>query len=420
MDKVWAIIKREYLSRVRSKGFVIGTILSPLLMISFIIVPVLIARYSGRDSYRLAVLDQSGDPEFITRLDQLLTGKNELGERLEVKYEVVPAGENPETRRAELNRQMADGAIAGYLVVPRGVTEAEKVALHTKSVSDFTLRGRVSDALNDAVFERRLTQAGFDAGKIREMGRDVRIEMINERGERERGQTFILAYGLLMILYITILIYGVTMMRGVIEEKQSRIVEVLLSSVRPFQLMLGKLVGIGLVGLTQYTVWAVTALLISFLAAAPALALGGNRLPKLPATVLVFFVVYFILGYFLFATLYAMVGAMVSSEEDGQQLQMPVTMAIVIPMIVSSVVLRNPDGMTSTILSLIPLFSPVLMFMRICIQQPPWWQIALSIILLIGTILGAVWVAAKIYRVGILMYGKRPSLPEVVRWLKYT
>jgi ABC-2 type transport system permease protein len=206
----------------------------------------------------------------------------------------------------------------------------------------------------------------------------------------------------------------------VLEEKQSRIIEVLLSSVRPFDLMLGKLIGIGMVGLTQYLIWAFFGLLIGVIAALPAISASWSSIPRIPVAQLIFFVVFFVLGYFLYATLYAMVGAIVSSEEDGQQVQLPVTMTLVIPMLMLSMVMRNPNGTVSTILSMIPIFSPVLMFLRIGLQMPPWWQIALSIALLIMTILGLVWVAAKIYRVGVLMYGKRPTLPELAKWLRYS
>jgi ABC-2 type transport system permease protein len=209
-------------------------------------------------------------------------------------------------------------------------------------------------------------------------------------------------------------------MRGVLEEKQSRIIEVLLSSVRPFDLMLGKLIGIGMVGLTQYLVWAFFGFLISGIAALPAMEASWNRIPRIPVAQLVFFVIFFVLGYFLYATLYAMVGAIVSNEEDGQQVQLPVTMTFVVPMLMSSMVMRNPSGTLSTILSMVPIFTPVIMFLRIGLEMPPWWQIALSIFLLIVTILGLVWVAAKIYRVGVLMYGKRPTLPELARWLRYS
>jgi ABC-2 type transport system permease protein len=217
-----------------------------------------------------------------------------------------------------------------------------------------------------------------------------------------------------------VLIYGVTVMQGVIEEKQSRIIEVLLASVRPFDLMLGKVIGIGLVGLTQYLVWAASGLLISGLTAAPALAMYAEKIPKISAPLMIFFVVYYLLGYFLYATLYAMVGAIVSNGDDGQQAQMPITMTFMLSVILSTLVMENPNGLASTILSLVPFFGPSLMFLRIVLEAAPGWQIALSIGLMIATIIGAVWVAARIYRVGVLMYGKRPTIPELARWLKYS
>lgn len=420
MDKVIAIIKREYLTRVRSKGFVIGTILSPLLMLSFIVVPVLIVGRGGSSEYHLVVLEQTGDAELTTRMDQMLTANNSKSDKYTVDWEVVPQGENLDGRRPALDDQMKKGRINAYLVLPNGVLDKDAVTLRAKNVSDFSNRSRIERAVNGAISERRLTRAGLNPEQVKNLNREVDLQVENPEGQSERGQTFILAYGLLMIIYITILLYGVAVMRGVIEEKQSRIVEVLLSSVRPFQLMLGKLVGIGLVGLTQYAVWTISALLISTFAAAPAFAMGAFKFPSIPFSLLFFFVLYFLLGYFLFATLYAAVGALVSSEEDGQQMQLPVTMLIVIPMVFSSAILRNPNSTLSMVLSMIPFFSPVLMFMRICLQQPPAWQIIVSIVLLLGTILGAVWLAAKIYRIGILMYGKRPTLPEIARWLKYT
>ena len=419
MDKVIAIIKREYLTRVRSKGFVIGTILSPLIMLSFIVVPVLVVGRGGTSDYHLVVLEQTADAELTTRLDQLLMANNNKADKYTVHWEVVPQGENLDSRRPALDDRMKQGLINGYLVLPNGVLDKDAVTLRAKNVSDFANQNRIERAVNGAVSERRLARAGLNPEQVRTLNREVDLQVENPEGQSERGQTFILAYGLLMIIYITILLYGVAVMRGVIEEKQSRIVEVLLSSVKPFQLMLGKLLGIGMVGLTQYAVWTVSVLLISTFAA-PAFMMSGFKFPNVPISLLFYFVLFFLLGYFIFATLYAAVGALVSSEEDGQHMQIPVTMLIVVPMVFSSAILRNPNSTLSVVLSLIPFFSPVLMFMRICLQQPPFWQIALSIVLMLGTILGAVWLAAKIYRVGILMYGKRPTLPEIARWLRYT
>ena len=184
--------------------------------------------------------------------------------------------------------------------------------------------------------------------------------------------------------------------------------------------MLGKLVGVGLVGLTQYAVWAICGVLLSGLAAAQALAIGAFKLPQISVSLMVFFVVYFLLGYFLYATLYIMVGAIVSNEDDGQQMQLPMMVLIVCAPAASTIVWRNPDSAAAILVSLIPFFSPTAMFFRIAIQQPPWWQIALSIALMIGAILGSVWLAAKFYRIGVLMYGKRPTLPELAKWLRYS
>jgi ABC-2 type transport system permease protein len=420
MDKLKAIIKREYLTRVKSKGFIIGTILSPVLMMSFAVVPILITRAGGPENYRVTVLDQTGDAVLFERIEKLLAPEGPRDDRYQLQREAIGPDESLADRQQQLNQKVVAGEIDGFMVLPKDVLTANRVIYYAKNVGDFGSRSQISDALSKAVIERRVTQAGLQTETVRQLTSNVRLDIRNTRGEKERGQTFILSFGLLMIIYITILVYGVMVMRGVMEEKQSRIIEVLLSSVRPFDLMLGKLIGIGLVGLTQYLTWAIFGALISAVTTLPILAANWDKMPKIPIAQLIFFVVYFVLGYFLYATLYAMVGSIVSNEEDGQQVQMPVTMTIVVPVMLSTLVLKNPSGMASTILSMIPFFSPVLMFLRIGLETPPWWQIALSIVLMIATILGAVWVASKIYRVGVLMYGKRPTLPELMRWLKYS
>jgi ABC-2 type transport system permease protein len=247
----------------------------------------------------------------------------------------------------------------------------------------------------------------------------VNLVVVNERGESERGRVM-MAFMLVMFIYITVLIYGVSVMRGVMEEKQSRIIEVLLASVRPFDLMLGKVIGIGLVGLTQYLVWAIFGVAISVVSAGAAVAVSGANIPKISASLMLFFITYYLLGYFLYATLYAMVGAIVSSEDDGQQIQWPISMTFAASLVVSTLAMENPNGVAVTVLSLVPFFGPSLMFLRIALGTAPAWQIAASICILIGTIALVVWVTAKIYRVGVLMYGKRPTLPELLRWLKYS
>lgn len=421
MDKLLAIIKREYLIRVRSKGFILGTVLTPLLMAGIAFLPMLLFGKGGeRATFKLIVLDQSKSPAIYQELAKALTRPDEKGDHYEISQEII-APERTEARQQELNELIKQDKLNAYLILPPDVLEAGKVFQRAKNVNDFANVGRLRNALNQTIIEQRMLREGISPEKVREVSKDINVEFINERGETESplakwGFSFLLG----IILYISILVYGMYVMRGVIEEKQSRIIEVLLSSVKPFQLMLGKVTGIGLVSLTQVSIWVGSIMAITTFAAAQAIAFGDFKFPRVPVSLVFFFLIFFVLGYFLYATMYAIVGAIVSNEEDGQQAQLPITMCLVLPYIFSSFVLSKPDSLFSVILSMIPLFSPILMFMRITVQQPPWWQIALSIGLLIGSVFGSIWLAAKIYRVGVLMYGKRPSLPELFKWLKYT
>ncbi len=419
MNKLLTIIKREYLTRVKSKGFVIGTIIGPLVMSSFVLVPFLLGRYSGPDKYSIVLLDQTGDAALFERLDALLKPVRSGQPRYELSREKPGSDEDIEARRQILAERLARKEIDGYLVLPQDTLSRKEITIYSKNSSAVIGRVRLEDALNKAISERRIALAGLDADRVRELIKDITLKAVNERGESGRGR-IILAFTLLMFLYLTILVYGVTVMRGVTEEKQNRIIEVLLSSVSPFYLMMGKVIGIGLVGLTQYLVWSVFGIVISMLSAAPALAMYADQIPRLSIWLFVFFVVYYLLGYFLYATLYAMVGAIVSNDDDGQQAQMPITMTFMIAMILSTLVMENPSGTAATVLSLVPFFGPSLMFLRIALEAAPAWQIALSIALMVATIIGVVWLASKIYRIGVLMYGKRPTIPELLRWLRYS
>ncbi len=419
MDKLKAIIKREYLTRVRSKGFIIGTILSPLLMSSFILAPVLIGRSAGPDKYQITVLDQSGDQLLFESLSREL-GSNRPNQPLyALTREGIKSQEELESRQRELSERIAEKQLDGYLILPREALKQLEIKFYAKNASSRSNRARVRDALNKAITNRRIAIEGLNSERIHELTRNVELTVVNERGESDRGR-LLLALILVMFIYLTVLVYGISVMRGVMEEKQSRIIEVLLASVRPFELMLGKVIGIGLVGLTQYVVWAFFGVALSVLSATASIAVLGSSLPKISVSLMVFFIIYYLLGYFLYATLYAMVGAMVSSEDDGQQAQWPITMTFAASVLISTLAMENPNSLAVTILSLIPFFAPSMMFLRIALGAAPIWQIAVSILLLIVTIIGVTWIAAKIYRVGVLMYGKRPTLPELARWLKYS
>ncbi|HEY7180893.1 MAG TPA: ABC transporter permease [Blastocatellia bacterium] len=419
MDKLKAVIKREYLTRVRSKGFIIGTILSPLIMSSFIVVPFLIGRSARQENYQIVALDQSGDAKLFERLTLALSPTKPGQPRYELLREEIGSQEQLDARRQALSKRIADKQLDGYLILPPDALRQEEIKFYAKNSTDFANRGQLQGALRNAISDRRMALAGLDAERIHNLMRTVDLTVVNARGESEGGRVMV-AFILVIFIYITVLLYGMTVMRGVIEEKQSRIIEVLLASVRPFDLLLGKVLGIGLVGLTQYAVWAVSGLALSAVAAGGAIMVAGFDMPKIPVSLMIFFITYYLLGYFLYAALYAMIGAMVSSEDDGQQLVLPVTMTFALSFIISTMALQNPNGLAVTILSLIPFFGPSLMFLRIALGAAPAWQIATSIILFVLTIVAVTWIAAKIYRVGVLMYGKRPTLPDLARWLKYS
>ncbi len=426
MNKTLVVIKREYLTRVRSKAFIIGTIISPLLILALMILPSLLTFKSG-GSRHITVLDQSGDSQIYEGIKKRLEeGELSSGEKRSIgnttfKLERVIVAPDQDVRALadSYNDKVANVSDEATLILPKGILNSQSPEYRAKNPSDMVV-GNVERSLNDVLRTRRLAQAGLDKSKIDEYTKSIELVKTNPQGEEEKGiPRFLIGMVMLFFIYMTTLFYGIFVMRGVIEEKQSRIVEVVISSIKPFQLMMGKLLGIGLVGLTQYSIWVLC--LIAFAKFGLSMfASQGVTMPEIPISWLIYFIIYFVLGYFLFATLYAMVGAMVSTEEDAQQAQTPVTLIIILPMLLFGMVMANPDSTVSTVLSMIPFFSSTLMIMRIAMVNPPLWQVIGSMVGMILTIIAAVWVVSRIYRVGILMYGKRPSIAELGKWIRYS
>jgi ABC-2 type transport system permease protein len=428
------------MTRVRTRAFLIGTIITPVLMLALTLLPSFFAARGGGE-IQLVVLDQSGDPGLFEALSRKLGGnappenatsrspgdseqaaaRPGRDSRYSLTRVVVPPGQNIDEVTEEYDREIRAGSNRAYLVLPPDILSGGEPEYNAKNIDIST--GGLARPISAAVTERRLIKEGFPPDKILSSmkGVEMKTNRVTPEGKSEESGAalFFVGIAMLIFIYTTILIYGLSVMRGVIEEKQSRIVEVVISSVKPTQMMLGKLIGIGLVGLTQYLIW-VSAAGLLFVFGASVVASGGFTLPRLPLSLLAYFVIYFVLGYFLFATLYVIVGAMVSSEEEAQQAQFPVTMLIIMPMMLFTLVMSNPNSTASVVLSMVPFFAPTLMMMRITIANPPAWQLLGSIALMLLAIMGAIWLAAKIYRVGILMYGKRPSLAELGRWLRYT
>jgi ABC-2 type transport system permease protein len=431
MNKTFVIIKREYTTRVHTKGFIIGTILTPLLMLAMVLVPGLLAMRGASSDRRITILDQSGDPLLIEAIKRRAEGEprdNELSSvdgrlaRFSITHVPVPADKNIDEVRTDYNLKAESDPDFAYIVLRQRVLDDASPEYYSRSLSSFSM-DNIERTVGSAIVERRLVRAGLDPAKVNSYTRrvEMKTKKIGPTGEtdEEAFMGFLIPYFMLFFIYITIFMYGITVMRGVIEEKQSRIVEVIVSSVKPMQMMMGKLIGIGLVGLTQVVIWALSFMLIAAFGAS-LFGASASSLSKIPPSLALYFVVFYVLGYFLYATLYAIVGAIVSTEEEAQQAQMPVTLLIVAPMFLFTMIMSNPNSSSSIAFSLVPFFTPTLMMMRIAIVNPPLWQVLLSIVLMVAAILGAVWVAAKIYRVGILMYGKRPSIAELGRWLRYS
>ncbi len=423
MRKMLTIVRREYLSRLKTKGFVIGTVLTPVLLLSFRLVPEWLMAREPDQPKRIAVIDQTH--EILEALRANVNDKNENGDLLYTFFNYEAPPEELEKAKNALSEQVAQGALDGYIIIPSSVYEDGKVEYFSKSVTNFRDNGRIRSGLSHVVTESRIQKSGMHSEQVRQLVQRVPLRTVRTSGGKEQeesGQTEKLVWLMVMLIYMAMIIYGQIVMRSVIEEKSSRVIESVISSIKPFHLMAGKILGIGALGLTQYAIWA---LVLGLLPHMGGLFAGKNAmgmlatLPALPLQSLAFFIVFFVLGYFLFATMYAAVGAMVNSEQEAQQLVFPVVMLVIIPLLFTLYIISNPNSRMAVVLSLIPFFAPLTMFARVVVLTPPAWQIALSIVLLIATILAMIWLVGRIYRVGVLMYGKRPTLPELLKWIKY-
>jgi ABC-2 type transport system permease protein len=424
MRKIWLVVKREYLTRVRTKGFILSTVGLPLISVGIFAISLALATRKADHPLKISIVDNLGG---LT--PQILLGLKGKSPDDQPRFQLVRAWDRPASEtmaHEELTRQVRDGQLDGFLEVPKGILNGDEATFRTRNTEDYQTTRAIGRALNNALIARRLQDRGVKIDDLTEVmhGVDLNLVKVTRTGESaEHGQGALVQLSIVMILYITLLVYGVMTMRSVLEEKTTRIVEILASSVSPVHLLTGKILGVAGVALTQYLIWMISAALVSTYGAAVGSAFRpGAATPNLhlPISYLVYPVIFFLAGYFLYASLYAAIGSMVSSEEELQQVQMPVTMVLVACFVLYPLIQRAPNSPLAVALTLIPFFSPILMVFRITVQTPPFWQIALSLAICLATTIGVVRVSAKIYRVGILMYGKRPSLVELLRWLRYT
>ncbi|MBA2705030.1 MAG: ABC transporter permease [Blastocatellia bacterium] len=448
MRKFIAIVKREYLQRLHSRMFLLITVLGPVMISLFGIAPALVLSIKAGGPVRIAVVDQTGKlyqgiHESVmddtvkreSRQDQItgsVANKNaserlqQVGEQQEGRYELQEVrleGRPLNEVKKELDRRVLAKQLDGYLVLPLYLLRDGKPEYFGRNPGDVFTRKFLQDAISRAVRQQRLAEANIDSRIVEELSEPVQLDAMRVSatgdGVRDSGEGFALVFGAGFIMYLTILMYGQMILGAVIEEKETRIGEILFSSVKPFKLMMGKLVGVSLLALTQLAIWGL-AFAAFALYGVGVLAARGMPLnvPHVPLIHFVYFGLFFLLGYFIYSTIYALIGSMVTSAQEGGQLSMPVVLFPLIGFYLFLPVSRSPDSSFAFWVSMFPFFSPMTMLVRIVTQTPPLWQIVLSLLLGFGTVALVTWVASRIYRVGMLMSGKKATIPEVVRWVR--
>lgn len=436
MNKIGLIIKREYLTRVKKRSFLIMTFLGPLLMAALYIIPILLALHGDNEKRTIAIVDQSHwfERQFLQSERQTFIPLGDLS--IDSTKKLVQEGKYD---------------IALYIPATELNIPSSAVVYSLKQVP-MNVEDHIREVMKNEIQVQKLLASGVDPDILEQIKTEVNLSVIRmdeEGGEKETFTEIQLLLGIVLslLIYLFIMLFGGQVMQGVMEEKSNRIVEVIVSSVKPFQLMMGKIIGVSLVALTQFLMWVLLtgAIYIGFSAAVgisnpQAISAGSVMTQQITSSnitdnegvqnivnivrsidfgaILIGFLLFFVLGYLLYATLFAAIGAIVENNTDSQQFTLPVTVPLIIGMLAAVYIVNNPDGSLALWLSMIPFTSPIVMMVRIPFGVP-LWQVAVSALILLGTFIGMTWVAAKIYRTGILMYGKKLSYKEIFKWLKY-
>lgn len=422
MNKILMVVRREYRQSVRTKSFWIGTAVFPLAMVLLLGISVAAQVINPATQKRIAVIDRHGG--LFGPLQSRLAEHTLKDEQPEyVLQRVDPAGDADEQQRLLEGRVLED-ELYGILSLPAQLDGDGDFRIYRKNVGDDDAHEELRAALRDAVVGLRLesSELGLDREALDALVAPVALDsfQVTAAGEsRKKGfeETFIGTYLFVMLLYFTLYFWGYATLRGILQEKSNRVMEVLLGSLSPDQLMTGKIVGIGLVGLTQVGIYALAGggLRLALLARFEDM---GALLDAVSPSKLAFFVLFFVLGYIMYTSLFAMVGAVCNTEQDAQSLQAPLIVMLMLPMLLTFFFVKHPDSTAAVAASLFPFFTPMVMYMRISTLTPPAWQIALSILIMIGTTYLLFRAAAKVFRIGTLMYGKKPTVGEIWRWAR--
>jgi ABC-2 type transport system permease protein len=410
MHNIWLIARREYIERIRTRGFLVTTIMIPLIMFGF--------NSNTEPTVHVAIV--SSDTQLALDLQSQLQPQPANRRANQTRYDIDAMDIGPDTRTT-VDRELASGDLDGYLWIAPAATPAQRptFTFTPRSSEQDYLRGTLTSALGAVLLREQLAHRGIVASEADAMLQPVEIRTARAPQRQDHESAIVGVTILFFLMYMVIMLYGMNVARSIIEEKTSRIFEVLLATIRPQVLMAGKILGVGSVGLTQVGIWLSAALLLSGNSIAPILGSQGIHL-SLTVAQIVYFFIYFTLGYAFYSSIAAGLGAMTNSEQELQQLNIFLVLPLIACFVLLKSVLTNPDSNLARVLALIPPFTPLLMYLRVSLGHPAPWEVALSILLTSISIYAIVWVSSRIYRVGVLMYGKRPTLPELLRWLKYS
>jgi ABC-2 type transport system permease protein len=440
MRKLFTVFKREYLQSVRKKSFVVMTVLFPFLLAALMVVPALLASRSFvakhvaildgtdrlKDAFDRRSLAASLERELSREAAQLPAGRGALPQLLDAEY--VAAGKDPRAAAEPYLKRLASthgDRLDGVLVIPTDAlsNSSAKLTYYSRSSTDLIGEREITRVVNQAVARRRLAEHGIDPALVDAALKGLPVEslQVSRSGQATAGGgrgNFLAGIAFAMLLFIPMLVYGVEIMRGIVQEKTDRIIEILISSMSPIQLLGGKVLGLAAVGLTQVATWMAMGTVAAAGAGGLAAASGVRVDQFLRWSIIPYFLIFYVLGYMIYVCVYAVGGAIANSEKEAQAVATPAMLVIITPWFLLTPILLNPDSRMATTISMIPLFTPITMFIRILVSSPPFWQVAVSIVMTAATIVLLFWVSAKIFRVGILSYGKRPTIPELWRWIK--
>lgn len=446
MSKLLAVLKREYVEVVRKKSFIIMTLLFPFLMAALMFVPTLLMM-KGIQGKRVVVVDGTGKLQdaFSTHPTDVPPASrpaSKAGRELAKQAEgpqaakvaeltteyVAASGDAKSAAQPYLDRLRENddtrARLDGVLVIPSDAfTDASaKLVYYSRAASDIMTQERLAGMVNHALARGRLAGRGIDAADADRLLKRLDLESVqlSKSGKEKKGGelSFLVGFIFAALLLFPTMIHGQEVMRGIVQEKTERVIEILISSMPSFDLLSGKVAGLALVGLTQVGVWLAMGGAMAVYSGGAAMVAGVNVFQYVDLRVIPWFFVFFLLGYLTFVCIYAVGGAISNSEKEAQQFMGPIMMVAMVPWMLAFPILQNPESTLATVLSLIPVFTPITMFMRIIVSEPPMWQVGLSIALSVATIYVFFWMTAKIFRIGILSYGKRPSPAELWRWLK--